>query len=276
MRKLLIYILCLLPISYIGLAQDSKEEKYSELVNRYFNYFEQEMPDSAEVVLRKAIDLMPEAEGNFLLRGNLAELMVARADTLGAIEQLSLALGQQPSVVQLRSRRAELLEQQNKLNDALLDLDILVEQKPTWEIPLYNRARVKRKMGLLDGAQIDLERIIKMNNEAYLPRIALAQVHELQGEQMEAERILTYLIDKYSKTPNAYRERARLYMRQGRKSDALKDIRYIFNDLKIETAEDYRIRGEIWMLYGEKEQAKKDIKMAESLESKAENRKEIS
>lgn len=276
MRKLLIYILCLLPISYIGLAQDSKEEKYSELVNRYFNYFEQEMPDSAEVVLRKAIDLMPEAEGNFLLRGNLAELMVARADTLGAIEQLSLALGQQPSVVQLRSRRAELLEQQNKLNDALLDLDILVEQKPTWEIPLYNRARVKRKLGLLDGAQIDLERIIKMNNEAYLPRIALAQVHELQGEQMEAERILTYLIDKYSKTPNAYRERARLYMRQGRKSDALKDIRYIFNDLKIETAEDYRIRGEIWMLYGEKEQAKKDIKMAESLESKAENRKEIS
>lgn len=275
MRKLRLYLLCLLTLSTIGFAQDAKEIKYSELVNRYFDYYEQQKPDSAEIVLQDAIKLMPQAESNFMLRGNLAELMVARGDTVGAIEQLSLALSDQPKVTQLRSRRAELLEQSHKLNDALLDLDMLIAQQPTWEIPLFNRARVRRKLGLLEGAQNDLEKIIEMNNEAYLPRVALAQVHENQKNPLEAEKILTYLINKFPKTPNAYRERAMLYIRQGRKSEALQDIRHVFNELKIATAQDYKIRGKIWELYGEKEQAQKDLETAESMENNVDDRKGI-
>lgn len=247
-------------------AQSEKEEAYTHLVNKYFEYYEQQKPDSAEMVLHQAIELMPDAEINFMMRGNLAELMVARGDTLGALEQLSLALGQQSEIIQLRSRRAQLFEESNRLNDALMDLDYLIDQEPKMEVPLYNRARVRQKLGLLEGAQRDLEKIIELNDEAYLPRIALAKVMVLRKDYLGAEKVLTYLIDNYPKLPNAYRERAKLFILQDRKAQALEDIRYVFNELKRSTSEDFRIRGEIWQLYGEKEQAKKDFKRAEEIE----------
>lgn len=246
-------------------AQSEQEKAYTDLVTKYFEYYEADKPDSAEIVLVEALRLMPQADGNFLLRGNLAELMVARGDTLSAIEQLSLAIGEQPQVTRLRSRRAMLLEDVGKYHDALYDLDQLILQEPSWEIPLFNRARVKQKMGLLEGARHDLEKIIELNDNAYLPRVALANLLEDMGDLDGAERILTYLMDAYPKVPNAYRERAMLRLRQGRKAAALEDIRYVFNELKIETSEDYRIRGEIWKRYGENEQAEKDFQKAREL-----------
>lgn len=256
-------LLCALSVH----AQSDKDGKYEDLVTKYFMYYEQQKPDSAEIMLHQALALMPDAESNFMLRGNLAELMVARADTVGAITQLSLAIGQQPDIANLRSRRAQLLEDSGKLNDALLDLDYLVQQDETKEIPRYNRARVRMKLGLLEGSKNDLETIIERNNEAYLPRIALAKVLDMEGDMMASEKVLTYLIETYPKVPNAYRERARLRMKQDRKALALEDIRYIFNELKTITPEDYRIRGDIWMLYGEKDQAEKDFERAIDLEN---------
>lgn len=267
MRKVVIYVGVMLLCALSVQAQSDKEGKYEDLVTKYFEYYEQQKPDSAEIMLHQALALMPDADSNFMLRGNLAELMVARADTVGAISQLSLAIGQQPDIANLRSRRAQLLEDSGKLNDALLDLDYLVQQDENKEIPRYNRARVRMKLGLLEGSKSDLEKIIEHNNEAYLPRIALAKVLYKEGDMMASEKVLTYLIETYPKVPNAYRERARLRMKQDRKALALEDIRYIFNELKTITPEDYRIRGDIWMLYGEKDQAEKDFERAIDLEN---------
>ncbi|MDN4753681.1 tetratricopeptide repeat protein [Porphyromonadaceae bacterium W3.11] len=267
MRKVVIYVGVMLLCALSVQAQSDKEGKYEDLVTKYFQYYEQQKPDSAEIMLHQALALMPDADSNFMLRGNLAELMVARADTVGAISQLSLAIGQQPDIANLRSRRAQLLEDSGKLNDALLDLDYLVQQDENKEIPRYNRARVRMKLGLLEGSKSDLEKIIEHNNEAYLPRIALAKVLYKEGDMMASEKVLTYLIETYPKVPNAYRERARLRMKQDRKALALEDIRYIFNELKTITPEDYRIRGDIWMLYGEKDQAEKDFERAIDLEN---------
>lgn len=272
-----LYILLLLSTLAMGVVRaevlpedtlqlTASERAYQQQIELYFRYYEEQKPDSAELALRKALEILPEAEGNFLLKGNLAELVVSRGDTLGAVTLLGEALGKVPNVTRLRSRRAELLEECGRLSDALLDLDYLVQSQPTWEIPLYNRARVKMKMGLLDGAIADLQSIVQMNDKAYLPRIALAKVLAKKGDLVGAEQVATYLINHYPKTPHAYRTRARIRLQDGRKAEALKDIRYVINDLKAATAEDYRIRGDIWKAYGEEGEAEADYERADLLQ----------
>lgn len=257
-------IVGLLPLSYIR-ASDPPVSTYEELVSRYISYYEAEMPDSAEWVLHSALDLYPNHEGNFILRGNLAELQLARQDTVAALSELSKAIAEQPEVTQLRSRRAEINEQSGHLNDALMDLDELIRLQPTWEIPLYNRARVRHKLNLYSGAINDLEQIMKLNPTAYLPRVALAKAYEADGDALKAEKLLTHLIDKYPKMPIAYRELGWLLLRQDRKSEALDNVRHIINELKRADGEDYLLRGAIWMRYGEVTLAEKDFYEAKRL-----------
>lgn len=252
----------------LGLTAEAQEvtiDDYQRGVMRYYDYYEAHKPDSAEMVLRELLEQFPDRQSNFVLHGNLAELMVARGDTVSALEQLSMAIGMQPEVTQLRSRRAELEEGMGRYNDALLDLDLLIAQQPTWEIPLYNRARVRAKMGLHEGAISDLEQIMQLNPEAYLPRVALAKEYNRIGDPLTAEKILTQLIDSFPKIPNAYREMGWLLLSQDRKAEALDRVRYVIQELKVPTEEDYRLRGAIWMKYGEKKEAEEDFAQARQL-----------
>ncbi|MDO5036476.1 MAG: tetratricopeptide repeat protein [Porphyromonas sp.] len=254
-------------VTMVAWAQEptSLQEQYQALVESYFAYYEKGEIDEAQSALEQALTLIPDAESNFLLRGNLAEILVARGDTVPALEQLSIALGERPGVEALRVRRAELLEEKGLLQEALMDLDQLVANAPDKEVRRFNRARVRSRLELYEGAANDLQYIIEHNDAAYLPRIALAEVEEKRGNAIEAERILSHLINTYPATPIAYRRRAELLMRQERKAEALADIRKVINDLQPVEAEDYRIRAEIWLLYGEKAMAERDFAKAESL-----------
>lgn len=252
--------------AYSASAQDSPvTSRYSLLVEEYFSYFERNQMDSAELVLRQAIELMPDADSNFLLQGNLAELVLARKDTIQAISLLSSALGAQPEMHRLRERRAQLLAEMGRNNEALGDLDYIVKQQPDLEVPRYRRVLLYMNMGLWDGAKGDLEAIIRTNDNAYLPRVTLAKVERMRGDERAAERLLSHLIEKFPDTPVAYRERARLYIQQDRKAEALKDIRTVIHNGKEVTDEDYQIRGDIWVMYGDQAQAKKDYDTAKKL-----------
>lgn len=262
-----IWSLLALACSYLGAVaqQPTKGDSYEALVMRYYDYYEAQKPDSAELVLREALTRYPDKESNFVLHGNLAELLVARQDTLAAISELTEALRLQPEVTQLRSRRAELYEGVARYQDALLDLDQLIQQKPEWEIPLYNRARVRSELGLHNGAIHDLEQILKLNPEAYLPRIALAKEYQLSGDPLSAEKLLTHLIDKFPKIPNAYRALGWMLLEQDRKAEALDRVRHVIQELKVPTKEDYLLRGAIWSKYGEEKEAEADFERAKAL-----------
>lgn len=256
----------LVTCSFLGLhAQDSIPTAYQELVQRYFDYYEAAKPDSAEIVLRQALEQFPDEPTNFVLRGNLAELLLARQDTTAALAELSEAIRVQSQVTQLRSRRAEIQEERGRYNDALMDLDELIRQQPTWEIPLYNRARVRSLIGLYDGAIVDLEKIMTINPEAYLPRIALAEAYERAGRTMESEQLLSRLIESFPKIPNAYRAMGWLLLRQNRKSEALDKVRHVINELKDVNKENYLLRGTIWLSYGESKESDKDYTEARRL-----------
>lgn len=245
--------------SALGLqAQDSIPKEYQTLVQRYYEYYEAAKPDSAELTLRQALAQFPEEPTNFILRGNLAELLLARQDTTSALAELSEAIRQQPQVTQLRSRRAAVYEELGKYNEALLDLDELIRQQPTWEIPLFNRARVRSTLGLYEGAIVDLEKIMSINPDAYLPRIALAEAYQKAERALEAEKLLSQLIERYPKIPNAYRAMGWLLLRQNRKSEALDKVRHVMNELKDVDKDNYLLRGTIWRSYGEPKESEKD------------------
>lgn len=249
----------LLICSQFGLqAQQTISQEYQALVQRYYDYYEAEQPDSAELVLRETLERFPNEPINYVLRGNLSELLLARQDTTSALAELSDAIREQPQVTQLRSRRAEVYEERGMYNEALIDLDELIRQQPTWEIPLYNRARVRSLLGLYEGAIADLELIMTINPEAYLPRVALAEAYEKAGRALDAEKLLSKLIEGFPKIPNAYRAMGWLLLRLDRKSEALEKVRYPINELKDANKENYLLRGTIWLSYGELKESDKD------------------
>lgn len=261
-RPLATIIVALMPL-LLASAQSEREVAYAGYVERYFDYYEVGKPDSAELMLRQALELRPEAEGNFLLLGNLAELVVARGDSLEALELLSEALSRQPEVPELRERRADLLSDLGQLQSALTDYDELVSMAPSSEIYRYKRVLIYEKLRLWSAAEEDLKRILARNADAYLPRVKLAEVYEREGRPLEAEKLLSYLIEQQPAMAPAYRARARLLMRQGRKSDALADVREIIrrSGERVD-AEEYLLRGEIWLIYGEEEEAERDFARA--------------
>lgn len=261
-RPLATIIVALMPL-LLASAQSEREVAYTGCVERYFDYYEVGKPDSAELMLRQALELRPEAEGNFLLLGNLAELVVARGDSLEALELLSEALSRQPEVPELRERRADLLSDLGQLQSALTDYDELVSTAPSSEIYRYKRVLTYEKLRLWSAAEEDLKRILARNADAYLPRVKLAEVYEQEGRPLEAEKLLSYLIEQQPVMAPAYRARARLLMRQGRKSDALADVREIIrrSGERVD-AEEYLLRGEIWLIYGEEEEAEGDFARA--------------
>lgn len=263
-RPLVALIIALAPL-LLASAQTDKEREvaYAGCVERYFDHYEAGRPDSAEVMLRQALELMPEAEGNFLLLGNLAELVVARGDSTEAVDLLSQAVSRQPAIPELRERRADLLMGIGRVETALADYDELVSKFPNSEIYRYKRVLAYEQMGLWSAAEGDLRKILAHNADAYLPRVKMAEVYEKQGRPMEAEKLLSYLIEQQPAMAPAYRARARLLMRQGRKSDALADVREIIRRSGDRVdAEEYLLRAEIWMLYGEEKEAEEDLRRA--------------
>ena len=263
-RTLATIIVALMPLLLASAQSDKEEgEAYAGCVARYFDYYEAGKPDSAELMLRQALELRPEAEGNFLLLGNLAELVVARGDSIEALELLSEALSRQSQVPELRERRADLLCDLGQLQSALTDYDELVSMAPSSEIYRYKRVLTYEKLRLWSAAEEDLKRILAHNPDAYLPRVKMAEVYEKQGRPLEAEKLLSYLIEQQPVMAPAYRARARLLMRQGRKSDALADVREIIrrSGERVD-AEEYLLRGEIWLIYGEEEEAEGDFARA--------------
>lgn len=263
-RSLVALIIALTPLLLASAQSDEERETaYAACVERYFDHYEAGRPDSAELMLRQALELMPEAEGNFLLLGNLAELVVARGDSTEAVDLLSQAVSRQPAIPELRERRADLLIGIGRVETALADYDELVSKFPNSEIYRYKRVLAYEQMGLWSAAEGDLRKILAHNADAYLPRVKMAEVYEKQGRPMEAEKLLSYLIEQQPAMPPAYRARARLLMRQGRKSDALADVREIIRRSgdRVEP-EEYLLRAEVWMLYGEEKEAEDDLRRA--------------
>lgn len=263
-RSLVALIIALTPLLLASAQSDEERETaYAGCVERYFDYYEAGRPDSAEVMLRQALELMPEAEGNFLLLGNLAELVVARGDSTEAVDLLSQAVSRQPAIPELRERRADLLMGIGRVETALADYDELVSKFPNSEIYRYKRVLAYEQMGLWSAAEGDLRKILAHNADAYLPRVKMAEVYEKQGRLMEAEKLLSYLIEQQPAMAPAYRARARLLMRQGRKSDALADVREVIRRSgdRVEPKE-YLLRAEIWLLYGEEKEAEDDLRRA--------------
>lgn len=265
MKNFILSILIMICSSFVLQAQETIPQEYQALVQRYFDYYEASKPDSAELVLRQALAQFPGEPTNFVLKGNLAELLFARRDTTSALAELSDAISMQPQVTQLRSRRAEVYEQRRMYNEALIDLDELIRQQPTWEIPLFNRARVRSLLGLYEGAIVDLEQIMTINPEAYLPRIALAEAYERVGRALDAEKLLSKLIESFPKIPNAYRSMGWLLLRQDRKSEALDKVRHVINELKDISKDNHLLRGTIWLSYGETKESDKDYTEAQRL-----------
>ena len=240
-------------------------KKYEQYVERSYTSLSQSKPDSAQLYIEKALQLLPNAPTNYMLRANLSKIYLSKRDTAQAIIQLTLAIAQQPNEPILHEERGTLYALTGKLNEALFDYDNIIKQYPDRESARYNRALIRSSLGLDDAAESDLQHIVQLNPKAYQPRLAMAEIEIKRGAEDQAEKIYTYLINTFPAELEAYRARARLYITQDRKALAMKDVQTIISQGKGLTAEDYLLRGVIWLMYDEKKEASADFRQARSM-----------
>lgn len=264
-RVTLLMLALLAPVSLMWGQEIAEIQEYERLSTQGFAYVEAGQSDSALICFTQAIALLPNAPTNYMLHSNISEIYLAKRDTIAALTSLASAIVQQPDMPILRERRAELLGALKRFDEALLDLDHLVALYPTRERTLFARALLKVEMRLYEGAASDLETILHHNEKAYLPRIALAQIAQRQGDHFRGEKLLTQLITTHPNIPIAYRERARLYLTQGQKALAMRDVREVMKQSNKVTYEDYLIRAQVWLLYGENKEARADFSEAQRL-----------
>lgn len=263
--QIIVSALCFISVCPLSGQTVDPQKRYEKLTLDYFDYYERGVNDSAEMVLREALLLMPDNAANFLLKANLAELVVSRKDTAEAVSLLSDALAAHPEMDNIRSRRSELFEKSNRTNDALADLELLISNNPSNEVYRYRRALVLIREKLWNGAASELEQIVKNNPTGYLPRMTLAGVDFERGRELEAEQTLSRLVTEYPDIHVASWALSGVYLRENRLSEALGTIRKVINDGKVVTAEDYLARSAVWRAYGEMKEAEKDAAKAKEM-----------
>ena len=247
-------------------AQAPLNRVYEESIHRYYEMAEKGQPDSALYYLNRALEILPDAETNYLLHGLKSEHFLAKGDTATALHELSVAISLKPTELALLEKRGEVLTLSGRYTEALHDYDAILRISPDRESARYNRALVKQALNLLEGAERDLEKIILNNPKAYLPRLTLAGVYlSMEDSADKAEKIYNYLIATYPDIPEAYRHRAQLYLNQDRKALATKDVSKIFELGKDITYRDYLLRGAIRLKYGDEKEALRDFRMAQSM-----------
>lgn len=207
-------------LSYTAATSDL----YEQLIDTSFMHGNAGRYDLAEEYLRRAIAEKPEHRLNTYLLNNLGGLQELQGKQHEALLSYSAALERQPDEQTTRYNRARLYASIGKLLPAITDYSLLIAQAPKNELYKYQRAMLYIWEGEYDLADVDLSDIIRDNDSSLKARIGYALLESKRGRYTEAERLYNYLIEKLPKSAEVYEGRARLYLLQGKRGFALRDM----------------------------------------------------
>ncbi|MDO4707028.1 MAG: hypothetical protein Q4A61_01225 [Porphyromonadaceae bacterium] len=239
-------------------------DRYEQLIDTSFWHGNAGRYDLAEEYLRQAIAEKPRHRLNIYLLNNLGGLQELQGKQHEALLSYSAALEQDQDEQTTRLNRAKLYASMGQLKPAITDYSLLVTQAPDNELYKYQRAMLYIWEGEYDLAEVDLSDIIRNNDSSLKARIGYALLETKRGHYTEAERLYDYLISKLPRSAEVYEGRARLYLLQGKRGFALRDLeRAMQLSVGQPSVSLYRLRQEIAIAMG-------DDKIAREAQSKLE------
>lgn len=271
LKLAIICFACTLSSSVYSQESDSLQcptplDAYERLIDSSFLYGNQGQYAEAEMCIRKALVAQPTHSLNAYLLNNLAGIQQLQGKYNEAILSYSAALERNQDEQTTRLNRARLYAATDQRKAAITDYSILIAQAPKNELYKYHRAMLYIWEGEYDLADLDLTAIIQNNNASLKARIGYALLETKRGHYTEAERLYDYLISKLPKAAEVYEGRARLYLLQGKRGFAIRDLEHAFElSTSNPTAALYRLKAEIATAMGEYKVAEEATKKAEEL-----------
>lgn len=243
-------------------------DTYERLIDTSFRHGNAGQYPLAEKYLKLAIAEKPHHALNVYLLNNLGGLQELQGKTAEALLSYSAALERRQDEQTTRYNRARLYASLGERRAAITDYSILVAQAPKNELYKYQRAMLYIWEGEYDLAEVDLSDIIRDNDSSLKARIGYALLETKRGRYTEAERLYEYLASKLPKSAEVFEGRARLYLLQGKRGFALRDVERAFElSGSRPSASLYRLRAEIAMAMDDKSAAEVAIRRAEELRS---------
>ncbi|MDR1371860.1 MAG: tetratricopeptide repeat protein [Dysgonamonadaceae bacterium] len=259
MNKIAVFMTLLLSVNTVSAQTDSGA------IERSFDYIEQNKLDSAEIYLKLAIESVPDNPLNPFLLNNLGTVQRRLGKKTDAVNSYSAALEQLPENTVFLEARASLYAETGRTENAIHDYSALLEQNPANEEFLYQRGLLYLQAGQDNYAEADFRKMLELNPDGFYPRLGLAALAKFREDYAEAEKIYSFLLDKYPENPQLYAGRAELFLLSGKAGKASADAT---RAIRISTEGNpyyYVIRYRAKLLLHEDLSAREDLEKAKAL-----------
>lgn len=196
-----------------------------------------------------------------LLSGTLASYAQSTEQWRDSLDNLSKAVGVNPSSTDLRLKKAAVELQLERWDYALDDYSDILKKDPKNPAALFYRAFTNEKLKRYKFARSDYEdflRIVPMNFEA---RLGLALVNQSDKHYTEAIDQINQLVDQYPDSAVAYAARAGIEKERGLFDASAYDWTEAIK-LSPKNADYYISRAEVYLADKKKEKALLDLEQA--------------
>lgn len=244
---------------------------YSDGLRLAFNALYRDSLDEAERRFTEALKDRPEAEGNYIIRYNLALIDQARGHSARAVDALDKILKSHPDYVDARLLRAEAELQLDRAREAVTDAEAILDlgldkgvgTERLWRAR-FVRAAARYQLRLYPDAAADVARLLKERPGAENVRLLDALILQRMGRNAEALNRLNLIVSAHPKSIDALSTRAAVLAELDRPAQARADY-----DALIALAPDepayYIERARMYVKEGEKTAARRDLDRAVKL-----------
>lgn len=262
----LLTLICIVVLQ--GVLHPLQAQSYEEWVDRAVKAVEVDSLKQAVEALRHAVQVDPAHAHNVWLYTNMGTLQGALQQWNEAIESYTFALNVAPYHLPALLGRASAYMETGRLELARVDYALVLDKEPENEKALLMRAYIYKVQREYKFSKVDYDRLLKLHPDHFEARLGLALLLQAEGEKEEAVRQLNLLITgskgDAERLKMLYRARAEVEWERGRYDTALMDVEESLH-IDNKQAEAYLLRGQIYLSQGKKSQAKRDLQKAQQL-----------
>jgi len=241
-----------------------KAQKYTDLIEKSYEYLDKNDLPAAEESLKAAMHLEPANPHNYALLTNLGTIQRRQGKYDDAILSYTAALSNHPDNETILSSRASLYTEMGNLEKAIIDYTSIIFYQPKNENAYYYRGLIYLQDKNFMAAENDFNKVLEINEKSVRGRVGHALLEKQRGNYDQSERIFNYLISEKPNDWSLYEGRADLYFMMGKNARAMADVQKVFTESE-PTAELYVLRGKIKIAQLEKSSAAEDFTKAKEL-----------
>ncbi|MCD7935782.1 MAG: tetratricopeptide repeat protein [Tannerellaceae bacterium] len=239
-------------------------QSYEELIEKSYEYVDQNELAAAEESLRAAMRLEPGNPHNYALLTNLGTIQWRQGNLEEAVLSYTAALSRNSQNISILESRASLYVLLGETEKAINDYSTILVNDPTNQDALYNRGILYLQIQNFLLAEADFDKMIEINDKTINGRLGHAILEKMRGNYNESERIYNYLINEMPRYWFLYESRADLYFQMGKNGRAMADLNKVFTETEPNAAL-YVLRGKVKLAQYEKAAAIKDFTTAKEM-----------